>query len=296
MRNSASARDVRVFGKTGSWIKRIALMAICLGALVNQVRAADPVIYGSAYTGPNAPATLYSIDPNTGAPTLIGAIGFNQVGAISFDSSGTLYGVGRRTVGGAQVLITINPTTGAGTEVGATTQSAFFQDIAFRNGDNALYGYAGGNGAGNIYTFNISSGVATLLGDTGDNFPSGNGLAFSPFDTLYKADNNSLWSINQSNGSGTTLLSLTYETAGGRVNGMKFDNATGILWASVRDDASDNYLATVDIGTGNVDYIGLTQSGVDGLSVAIATIPEPGTLTLVGMGLVGLLTLRRRQK
>ena len=237
-------------------------------------------------------ATLYNIDPNTGAATSIGAIGFNQVGAIDFDTSGTLYGVGNRISDNAQVLLTINPTTGAGTEVGATTVSAFFQDVSFRNSDDALYGYAGGN----IYTFNISSGVATLLGNAGDGFPSGNGLAFSPFDTLYKADNNSLWTINQSNGSATTVTALNYATAGDRANGMDFDNATGILWASVRDGGTTTYLATIDVGNGNVNYIGLTQSGTDALSVAIATIPEPGTLTLVGMGLVGLLTLRRRKK
>jgi hypothetical protein len=279
--------------RTSFWTKQIALTAVCVVAAFSQVRAAGPVIYSSAYNGPSGAATFYSVNPNTGASTSIGAIGFNQVGAISFETSGTLYGVGNRASGDhAQVLLKINPATGAGTEVGATTLSANVQDIAFRNSDGALYGYAGGN----IYTFNITTGVATLLGNTGDGFPSGNGLAFSPFDTLYKADNNNLSTIDQSTGAGTVVEPLNYVTFGDRANAMKFDNSTGVLWASVKDGGTTNYLATVDLNNGNVTEIGMTQTGTDGLVVALAIIPEPGTLTLVGMGLVGLLTLRRRKK
>jgi hypothetical protein len=294
MTNWMSARNVRVVRHTTSWIKRIALVALCGGAVVNQVRAASPTVYGSAYTGPNGAATLYNINPNTGGATSIGAIGFNQVGGIDFNSSGILYGVGKRVSGGVQVLLQINPTTGAGTEVGATTLTNDVQDIAFRNSDGALYGYSGGN----IYTFNLTTGVATSLtpGNVGDGFPSGNGLAFSPFDTLYKADNNYLWTINQSTGAGATAVALTYSNVFDRANGMDFDNATGILWASVKDGGLNNYLASIDIGSGAVTYVGLSQSGLDALSIAVATIPEPGTLTLVGMGLVGLLTLRRHKK
>ncbi|MGD0651052.1 MAG: PEP-CTERM sorting domain-containing protein [Verrucomicrobiia bacterium] len=273
-------------------MKRIALTAICAGALVNQVRAVDPVIYGSAYDESESPSTLYNINPNTGAATAIGAIGFNGVSAIDFSSSGILYGVGI-SPGGVQQLITINPLTGAGTVVGATTldASSHFQDISFRNSDDALYGYENGD----IYTFNITTGVATFLGNA-DNFPSGNGLAFSPFDTLYKADNNNLSTIDQSTGAATVVEPLNYATFGDRVNGMKFDDSTGVLWASVRAADTSCYLATVDIDLGNVNEIGPTQFGLTGLSIAIATIPEPGTFTLVGMGLVGLLTLRRRKK
>ena len=293
MRNWASASNVRVARNTSSWMKRFALMAICAGALVNQARAADPVIYGSAYDESESPSTLYNINPSTGAATAIGAIGFNGVSAIDFSSSGILYGVGISPASGAQELITINPATGAGTAVGATTvdPSEHFQDIAFRHSDNALYGYEDGD----IYTFNITTGVATFLGNA-DNYPSGNGLAFSPFDTLYKADDSNLSTIDQSTGAGTVVEPLNYATSGDRVNGMKFDTLTGILWASVRAADTSCYLANVDIDNGNVNEIGPTQSGLTALGIAIAIIPEPGTFTLVGMGLVGLLTLRRRKK
>ena len=293
MRNWASARNVRVVRNTSSWIKRFALMAFCAGALVNQVRADAPVIYGSAYPVSMGPSTLYNINPSTGAATAIGAIGFNGVSAIDFSSSGILYGVGT-TPGGVQDLITINPATGAGTVVGATGVDAsdHFQDIAFRHADNALYGYEDGL----IYTFNITTGVATELGDTGDGFPSGNGLAFSPFDTLYKADYADLWTIDQTTGVGTMAETMTYPTFGDEVNGMKFDASTGVLYASVRAANQSSYLGTVDVDNGVCTEIGPTQNGLTAVGLAIAIIPEPGTFTLVGMGLVGLLALRRRKK
>ncbi|HUI06077.1 MAG TPA: PEP-CTERM sorting domain-containing protein [Verrucomicrobiae bacterium] len=259
------------------------------------MQAANPTLYESAYTGPGGAANFYSVNPDTGAATLIGPIGFNQVGAIDFDASGTLYAVGNRVSDGTQVLLKINPATGAGTEIGPTTLSANVQDISFRNSDGALFGYS----VGSIYTFNIATGAATLLGSTGDGFPSGNGLAFSPFDTLYKADNNNLSTIDQSSGVATPVLSLSYPVANSRANGMDFDNATGILWASVNAGSGGsgmNYLATIDVNNGDVTEVGMTQSGSDALVVAIALIPEPGTFALVGMGLVGLLALRRHKK
>ncbi|HUJ08429.1 MAG TPA: PEP-CTERM sorting domain-containing protein [Verrucomicrobiae bacterium] len=289
-------KRARVAGSASFWIKLVALMVVSSGLGFNQLQAATPTLYESAYTGPGGAANFYKVNPDTGAATLIGAIGFNQVGAIDFDpSGGALYAVGNRVSDGTQVLLTINPTTGAGTEIGPTTLSGNVQDISFRNSDDALFGYSGGY----IYTFNITTGVATLLGDTGDGFPSGNGLAFDPFDTLYKADNNNLWTINQSTGAGTSVLSLSYPIAGSRANGMDFDNSTGILWASVNAGSGGsgmNYLATINVDNGDVTEVGMTQSGSDALVVSIALIPEPGTFTLVGLGLVGLLTLRRRKK
>jgi hypothetical protein len=265
-------------------------MAVCAGAVFNQVRAAGPVLYGSAYNGPGSAASLYDVNPLTGAPTLIGAIGFNQVGAIDFNiTSGILYGVGNRPSDNTQVLLTINPATGAGTEVGPTGLSVDLQDISFRNFDNTLYAYA----AGDVYTINTLTGVATLVGNAGDGFPQGNGLAFSPLDTLYKADNANLRTINQGSGLATVVTGMTYPISGSRANGMDFDNSTSVLWATVTTGSGGtNYLATINVGNGSVTYIGGTQSGMD----ALAVIPEAGTSALVGVGLAALLVLRRRQR
>ena len=160
MRNWASSTSARVAVNAGSWIKLATLVAICATVAFTQVRADNPVIYGSAYMGPGGAASLYNINPNTGTATLIGPIGFSQVGAIDFSTSGILYGVGINPANGAQDLITIDPATGTGTAIGPTTLSANVQDIAFRNSDDTLFGYV----TGDVYTFNITTGVATELG------------------------------------------------------------------------------------------------------------------------------------
>src|SRR5687768_2882423 len=95
-------------------------------ALIAAAGGAGPTggqeLFGTAYQGTNGIADLYQIDPTTGGSALIGSTGFERVGGIDFDPlTGQLYGFGERDDGSdEQVLITIDPTTGAGTEVGPT--------------------------------------------------------------------------------------------------------------------------------------------------------------------------------
>jgi hypothetical protein len=286
-----------------SWIKLTTLVAICATAAFSQVRA--QTLYSTAYNGsgggdgnPGMPATLYTVNQNTGAATPVGAVGFNQISAIDFSLSGTLYGIGinpNNTY--QQVLITINPSTGVGTEVGVTgiDPELTVTDMSFRS-DDTLFGYSDGN----IYTFSLATGAATELGSVGDGNPEGNGLAFSPFDALYKADNANLWTINQTTGAGTVVADMNYPfDDNDRINAMKFNDTTGVLFASVKGNGvsgPNNYLATVDVDNGNVTEIGQTMFGTSGLAFTLAMIPEPGAFTLVGVGLVGLLALWRRRK
>jgi hypothetical protein len=208
-----------------------------------------------------------------GAATTVGPIGFNQVGALDFSPDGTLFGVGFN--GSDSILITINPATGAGTLIGSLGETQFTEDIAFRPSDGTLFAYI----AGDIYTVNTSTGAATFVGATGG-FPDGNGLAFSGT-TLYLANDGgggqgTLWTINQSTGAETALVSLTYDPAfvgsDPRVNGMKFDPATGTLWASVvtgggKSGTAANYVGTINITTGAVSFVGTTVSGLDAVAL-----------------------------
>jgi hypothetical protein len=273
----------------------LASVAALLFGEVGWVQAAS-LIYGSAYSGPNGPASLYTINPATGAATLVGPIGFDQVGALDFSpSSGVLYGTGLRPSDNAPVLLTINTTTGAGTLVSTLVGLSPFnqvQDISFRHADGTLFAYEGGV----IFTLNTATGAATEVGFTGT-FPGGNGLAFSSADTLYSANGANLNTVNQTTGALTLVTSLTYPNPpldnDTRVNGMKFDNATGILYASIVKNGFNNggqpptnYFGTIDVRTGIVTVIGQTVTGLDAIAIQPTAIPEPSSAVLATIGAV----------
>jgi DNA-binding beta-propeller fold protein YncE len=260
----------------------LGLLALALTFACPGPATAAP-LYGSAYLGPGSPASLYTLDPTTGAATLVGPIGFSRVSALDFNpTNGVLYGVGADSTGTA-VLLTINTKTGAGTEVGPLGLGGFVsQDIAFRPGNGTLFSY----NFGAIYTINTKTGHATFVGNDPNGFPLGNALAFSAAGRLLTADETDLRLVDQATGNMTHLVNLNYPIGDSRANGMKFDFQTGTLFASVIGD-NGNYLAIIDPATGKVTEIGPTVAGLDAL--AVLPVPEPASLTLFALGTAGVL-------
>jgi hypothetical protein len=250
----------------------VAALCLFLGA-IRHAQAA-PVLFGSTVQGPSSTSSLYRVDSSTGAATLIGSIGFGRVGAIDFDSSGTLYGVGVPLGQTNLVLLKIDLTTGAGTPVG--NLGAFprlgVADLSFRNADAVIFAYQGGH----ILSIDKTTGLATEVGYTGS-FPDGNGLAFSTNDILYHVDGQHLHIVDQTTVALTIVTNMDYgsldPSGEPRANAMDFDNATGVLWASIVDGFngspvdSTNYLATINITDGSVTVIGQTVSGLEGIAV-----------------------------
>ena len=79
---------------------------------------ASDVLYGLQQGGGN----LYTLNPATGAPTLVGPTGITGLfglGGLTFGSDGTLYGVLATST--TSNLYSFNPATGAGTLIGAVT-------------------------------------------------------------------------------------------------------------------------------------------------------------------------------
>jgi len=266
---------------------RVATLCLFLGAIHHA--QAGPVLFGSTILGPTSTSSLYRVDCSTGAATLIGSIGFSHVGAIDFDSSGTLYGAGTPLGQTNVVLLKIDLTTGAGTQVGGlgTPSNTGVADISFRNADGVLYSYQGGH----IYTINKITGLATEVGYTGT-FADGNGLAFSPDDTLYHVDSQHLHMVNQTTGALTIVTNMNYGSLNPngdpRANAMDFDNTTGVLWASIINGfgsggaGTTNYLATINITNGTVTVIGQTVSGLEGIAVQPpAPSPAPFNITAI---------------
>jgi len=270
--------------------------SILLFALPLIALGAGPAFYGAAFNGPGGAATLYSVSA-AGTATAKGPIGFNRVGAMDVSSGGTLYGIGSNG-SNVSVLITINTTTGAGTLVAPVTGSGWdttsvAQDISFRPSDGKLFAYQNGN----VYTINTTTGAATLVGSDGVGFPDGNAIAFSG-STLYYAGSQRLYTINQNTGAATLVVNLTFQPAFGsfspRSPAMKFDPTTNTLWAIVVSGGGGGAqisLGTVNTTTGAVTFVGATQAGIDGLSLATAPPSTSGVPTMSWPLLGGLAVL-----
>jgi hypothetical protein len=134
----------------------------------------------------NSPNSLVTVNPATGAVTVIGAFNIptNQGPAdLTFTPGGTLYGWIEPD---ADELATINLSTGQATIVGPSGLSTFGSGIA-SNSSGVLY-YAGFGTGGALDTLNASTGAATTIATLGNGNASGDGIAamaFSPSGVLF---------------------------------------------------------------------------------------------------------------
>ena len=254
---------------------------------VEVVSASDPlasgstptmILYGVTHTGSAGLSTFYGLDPMTGRAIRVGAMGFQRVSGMDVRADGTVYATGVSLATGRHVLLTVDPETGAGMEIGPTGVEVLeFQtvtDLAFRNADNTLYAYFGpGDSVG---TLDPATGTATVLGPSGV-FCCGNGIAFSPTDILFHANNEALHTLEQSHGTATVVAPLHFPPPADnrpRINAMDFQPDTGEVFAVLEDGSArafETYLATINPITGEVTIIGRTVDGLD----ALAWFPVP---------------------
>jgi hypothetical protein len=269
------------------------------------------ILYGSVYSGADGLATLVRLDPDTGAPTVVGPIGYERVSGLDFDARGNLYGTGERNDGSnTSVLLRIDPATGAGTEVGPTGVLATgfgntFSDLSFRPSDNKLYAYIeSGDGVGVIDAFTgaVSALGSSLIGG------GGNGIAFEdPSDVLFHANQATSATLNQTTGNGTVISGLVWSPPADvfpRVNGMDFRPRSRALYVSIQDGfggTPENYLGRLQPFSGVVSVIGPTAAGLDAiawLSSARPPLPPevspPGAVIPLEVGIPapGLLELK----
>ncbi|HML96542.1 MAG TPA: IPTL-CTERM sorting domain-containing protein [Thermodesulfobacteriota bacterium] len=285
------------------------------------------VLYGAAtgQTSGNAPSSLYTIDPETGAANLIGPIGFNGVTGLEILPDGRLVGSANADTedGNAAVLIEIDSDTGAGSLIGILGNSSNpgecsrMPDIAFSCDLGLLYGYSdscSGNTEG-LHLINPDNGVATLIGPSGFT-DGGNGLAVRPgTSTIFGTpiDATGLVILNRITGAGT-VIPPSVGNVPNAINAMDFNPETGVLFGSFKDsgDILGNgedlgYLVTINIPDGNITVIGQTVLGLDaivffeefeecGFVGSIPTLSEWGLIAMAGLlGVICLLAIRRRK-
>jgi hypothetical protein len=228
---------------------------------------------------------LYVIDSDTGGSTLIGPFGVTGVLAQAFSPDGILYAIYN---GGSALahLATVNLQTGTATPVGGAA-GVPLEAMAF-GPDGTLY--AGNFNTNNLYTVNLTTGAATLLGPLG--FGGIMDMAWDPYtSTMYAIASlcagSSLYSINLATGAGTLVTPIPGDNC---LMALEVD-AAGRLLATTFAGASP--LFQINPITGSLTNFGNTGLAST-MGAAGVAAPEPSSVLLFGAGLIGLAAIVRR--
>jgi outer membrane protein assembly factor BamB len=183
---------------------------------------------------------LYTLDPATGSPNLVGPVGIASVTDIAFHGP-TLYGVS------FSQFLRLNPDTGAGVVVGALGGSFSTTNGLAVASDGTIYA---GTTAGQLIRINPVTGAGALVGNFGGGLTSSGDLAFDSNDILYGALISGgtvvLARINRSTGLANTIG----PTGLGQMYGMAF------FCCQLYGATSDGNLVNINVVTGNATIIG----------------------------------------
>jgi len=259
-------------------------------------------LYGLAGTGSNVVATLFSINPQTGAMTTVGPLGAGAVPngqgyyARLSVASGTLYMEFNSN------LYIINTTTGAATQVGTTDSNGYLSTVPLFENGASYAGYGNGIGTINVTTGQITPGSAlsggpgSLVGLAPDPLPAGTPPATLTANaylltTQDQGLQNPFGVVNLNSGAFTLIGNMGnggYDGFG-VANGTLYTEQNGLLYSVNTSTANLTPIGGVT-GTPNLVTFGSTTTGLYGVgntgSQTVATLfsinPQTGTMTAVG--------------
>ena len=228
-------------------------------------------LYGGIGRGsPLNPGALIAINQDTGAGALVGhPDSVPGLTGLVFDISGILYGTtisGALGTGRFSNLVRIDPGTGAqigpAVPITANDLPIPITDLALQPGTNTLYGtrLSEDDFTNSIYTINPTTGVATLIGNTG---VIGATLAFGPDGTLYQtsavfdADGFVAGYLNTLDPDTAGVLTTSDPFTQEHVGGLAVRPTDGVIFASGGDEGSIWTLSP----TGTQALVGLTGVG-----------------------------------
>jgi hypothetical protein len=138
------------------------LVGVCGNSIFGLAFRQDGTLFGCSGN------TLYQINPNTGATTLVGDMGVNSsIFDIKFDSGGHLYLVESSNLVENSTLYLVNTSTGQALQIGQSGAIGFVVwALDFDNG--TLFGFTSG---GQIVSINTTTGVGTFVANETQSSP-----------------------------------------------------------------------------------------------------------------------------
>jgi hypothetical protein len=286
--------------------RHIFFCALAMLAFTKQARAGT--LYASSAAG--AAGELYIINPLNGSlvqdvGALNDGLGVNYgITGLAFNpTTGLLYGsTGNAGAPEADArLVTIDPNTALVTVIGSFNAGpvnsggtpATMSDLAFDSAGN-LYGI-GSIGGPQLYSINILTGQATVIGGTGLTSTSGGGLAITTGGIAYGTPTSTRFgTYNLLTGAYSNIAAPT-RPVGGAYAALSIDE-NGILFGmDLGSTSSVTHLVTINTANGAVTDLGVSVGFIDG--IAFQPVPEPATMSLLigAAAVVGLVEIRRRK-
>ena len=253
----------------------IRCLAAVLALAASCTALAQVTLWGA--TGANGTTSnLYTIDPATGAGTVVGPIGFAVTGLAVHPSTGVLYGsTTNNSAASPGSLITINKATGQGTLVGSFGASGQTHGRSHLHVGRHALRLARSRYRQPVHV-NLATGAGTQVGTSGlDTF--GSGLAANASNILYYAGDGNrgrFYTINRATGAPTQI---TATMSGGSspddssISALAFSPG-GVLYGVVLDTkpaAKPTVLVTINPANGVItDIVRASTSSMPSHSTA----------------------------